>query len=140
MEALEYVKRFKMDQPNYDFDRNAFIEAIVEEFRSTIHTLEQRLGLINEAISYPTFKQLVKVFQEKFNKISELKLGKPLSKGLWNAFYAIHVIPMRSTLYPKLDKKIKDAQAKSIANNPQHPKYKEYRDNKITESQDKILG
>ena len=139
MEALEYVKRFKMDQPNYDFDRNAFIESIGEEFKSSINILEQRLD-DGQVISYPTFKQLVKGVQEKFNKISELKLGKPLSKGLWNAFYAIHVIPMRSTLYPKLDKKIKDAQAKAIANNPQHPKYKEYSKNKITESQDKILG
>lgn len=139
MEALEYVKRFKMDQPNYDFDRNVFIEAIGEEFKSSINILEQRLD-DGQVISYPTFKQLVKGVQEKFNKISELKLGKPLSKGLWNAFYAIHVIPMRSTLYPKLDKKIKDAQAKAIANNPQHPKYKEYQEDKITESQDKILG
>ena len=139
MEALEYVKRFKMDQPNYDFDRNAFIEAIGEEFKSSINILEQRLD-DGQVISYPTFKQLVKGVQEKFNKISELKLGKPLSKGLWNALYAIHVIPMRSTLYPKLDKKIKDAQAKAIVNNPQHPKYKEYSKNKITESQDKILG
>lgn len=139
MEALEYVKRFKMDQPNYDFDRNAFIEAIGEEFKSSINILEQRLD-DGKVISYPTFKQLVKGVQEKFNKISELKLGKPLSKGLWNAFYAIHVIPMRSTLYPKLDKKIKDAQAKAIANNPQHPKYKEYQEDKIIESQDKILG
>ena len=139
MEALEYVKRFKMDQPNYDFDRNAFIEAIGEEFKSSINILEQRLD-DGQVISYPTFKQLVKGVQEKFNKISELKLGKPLSKGLWNAFYAIHVIPMRSTLYPKLDKKINDAQAKAIANNPQHPKYKEYQEDKIIESQDKILG
>lgn len=140
MDALEYVKRFKMDQPNYSFDRNAFVEAFGKEFRDSIHILEQRLLAEDHVIPYTTFKQLVNGHQEKFNKISELKLGKPLSKGLWNAFYALHVIPLRGTLYPQLDKKIQERKAKTIGNNPSHPKYEAYKDYKNTESQDKILG
>ena len=140
MKPLEYVQMFKMDQPNYSFDRNKFIETIGQEFKDSIQALEQRLLTENRSIPYPTFKELVKNYQEKFNQISELKIGKPLSKGLWGAFYAIHVIPLRAKLYPKLDKKITENKVKTIGNNPSHPRYEEFKDYKNTESQDKILG
>ena len=141
MEALDYIKLLKMDQPNYNFDRNDFIEKFGKEFTLCLQSkeyLDPELGVL----TYPKFKEIVGTFEKKFQDISTQKLGKPLSKGLWNAFYAIWVIPARAKLYPKLDAKIKHAQAMAIANNPSHPKYNQFKDYPknpiITESRDKI--
>lgn len=142
MEALEYIKKFKMDQPNYSFDRNEFMDTFGKEFNDYLENPQFGIDPETGKLPYPRFKEIVKNFELKFNSISEAKPGKPLSRGLWNAFYAIHVIPVREKLFPKLDAKIKIRQIKSIANNPQHPKYDKFKDwdkgNNNPDTQDKI--
>lgn len=130
MEALEYVKAFKMDQPNYSFDRHHFIETFGNEFKEFIE--DPNIGVDPETgrIPYSKFKEVVKNFEGKFNSISEIKPGKPLSRGLWGAFYAIWVLSMRKKLFPEIDKKIIESQTKAIANNPLHPKHHLYKDKK----------
>lgn len=135
MEALEYVKIFKMDQPNYSFDREAFIDTLGKEFKAYLENPEFGIDPETGKLPYHRFKEAVKNFEAKFQAISEIKGGKPLSKGLWGAFYGIWVIPTRGKLFPELDKKIRETNFKAIANNPNHPKYKEYNN---PESRDKI--
>ena len=104
MEVLEYIKKFKMDQPNFEFNREDFVKAFGEDFKSCI-TNPKVFG-VNPP--YDKFKLTLKTYEVKFNTISSLKSGRPLTKGLWNAFYAIWVIPLRGELFPELNQKILD--------------------------------
>lgn len=123
MEAIEYIKKFKMDQPNFEFKREDFVKAFGEDFKACLNN-PQICGIdpATGKLPYPKFKQAVKNFESKFQAISRIKLGKQLSKGLWNAFYAIWVIPTRASLYPDLNKKIIEQVSKRAQNNKQCPR------------------
>ena len=106
MEAIDYVKLFKLDQENFDFKREEFISELGEEFleycQTTIIGRDNKSGIIY----YYRFREIVKNFESKFWAISELKVGEPLSQKLWNAFFATQVVPLRGRLYPKIQKRI----------------------------------
>lgn len=106
MEAIDYVKLFKLDQENFDFKREEFISELGEEFLEYCQTTT--IGRDNKSgiIYYYRFREIVKNFESKFWAISELKVGEPLSQKLWNAFFATQVVPLRGRLYPKIQKRI----------------------------------
>lgn len=103
MTVQEYISVFRMDQPNYEFNRVEFIKAFGEEFRNDVKTLFEATG---RALPYLIFKDTVKVYQKKFNDISFTKKGKNLSQGLWKVFYKLHVVPLRTRLYPESQERI----------------------------------
>lgn len=108
MEAIDYVKLFKLDQENFDFKREEFISELGKEFLEYCQTTT--IGRNNKSgiIYYYRFREIVKNFESKFWAISELKVGEPLSQKLWNAFFAIQVVPLRRRLYPKMQKRIEE--------------------------------
>lgn len=108
MEAIDYVKLFKLDQENFDFKREEFISELGKEFLEYCQTTT--IGRDNKSgiIYYYRFREIVKNFESKFWAISELKVGEPLSQKLWNAFFATQVVPLRRRLYPKIQKMIEE--------------------------------
>ena len=108
MEAIDYVKLFKLDQENFDFKREEFISELGKEFLEYCQTTT--IGRDNKSgiIYYYRFREIVKNFESKFWAISKLKVGEPLSQKLWNAFFAIQVVPLRRRLYPKMQKRIEE--------------------------------
>lgn len=108
MEAIDYVKLFKLDQENFDFKREEFISELGKEFLEYCQTTT--IGRDNKSgiIYYYRFREIVKNFESKFLAISELKVGEPLSQKLWNAFFATQVVPLRRRLYPKIQKRIEE--------------------------------
>lgn len=108
MEAIDYVKLFKLDQENFDFKREEFISELGKEFLEYCQTTT--IGRDNKSgiIYYYRFREIVKNFESKFWAISELKVGEPLSQKLWKAFFATQVVPLRGRLYPKMQKRIEE--------------------------------
>lgn len=108
MEAIDYVKLFKLDQENFDFKREEFIYELGKEFLEYCQTTT--IGRDNKSgiIYYYRFREIVKNFEFKFWAISKLKVGEPLSQKLWNAFFATQVVPLRGRLYPKMQKRIEE--------------------------------
>lgn len=108
MTAQEYITQFRMGQENYEFSREEFMQEFSKDFLDSFQKLP-KLPEDNKYGGVPTysrFKGLISEFQTKFWKISDLKPGKNLTKGLWRAFYAITVIPTRAKFYPDLHDKI----------------------------------
>lgn len=108
MEAIDYVKLFKLDQENFDFKREEFLSELGKEFLEYCQTTT--IGRDNKSgiIYYYRFREIVKNFESKFWAISKLKVGEPLSQKLWNAFFATQVVPLRRKLYPKMQKRIEE--------------------------------
>ena len=109
MEAIDYVKQFKLDQENYDFKREEFISELGKEFLEYCQTTTIGINSETKHIYYYRFREIVKNFQEKFWSISKLKIGEPFSEKLWNAFFATQVVPLRKKLFPDILKFIEDS-------------------------------
>lgn len=93
MEALDYVRIFRLDQDNYQYNRQEFIDTLGKEFKDNI-------DLVNKVnhISYDHFKVIVNNFYLKFQIIQELSLNKPTDK-VWSAFYAQYILTTRHKLF-----------------------------------------
>lgn len=110
-----WVKKFKMDQENYFFNRQEFINELTKEFLEAVQNYPIKNPKTN-AISYNNFKRVISTFRNLWEQISLQKVGKPLSEGLWNAFYAQAIIPQRKILYPRVQDKINAHKAMTIGN------------------------
>lgn len=103
MEPLDYVKKFKMDQPNYQFDRRGFIQELGNDFVGQIANCKVGVSQKTGYIVYPKFKEIVLSISIKFDSISKIREAaglEPLSKKLWGVFYSNWVIVIRQHLYP----------------------------------------
>lgn len=108
MEAIDYVKLFKLDQENYDFKREEFISELGKEFLDYCQTTTIGINPKTHKLYYYRFKEIVKNFETKFWAISKLKLGEPFTQKLWNAFFATQVVPLRTQLFPDIQKMIEE--------------------------------
>lgn len=102
MKTAEYVKQFKLDTPNYNFNRKKFMEAFGQEFKDRIEAMITACKKMQVQFTYEKFLHAIKEQQDKFWNISNKKLGEPFSEGLFSAFFALHVIPLRATLFPNI--------------------------------------
>ena len=116
-----WIQKFKMDQENYFFNRQEFIKELTKEFLEAIQNYPVKNPKTN-AISYSNFKRVILTFRKLWEQISIQKVGKPLSEGLWNAFYAQAIIPQRKVLYPRVQDKINAHKAMTIGNRINNPK------------------
>ena len=111
MKTNEYVKQFKLDRENYNFNREKFMEAFGQEFKDRIEAMITACQKMKVQFTYEKFLHAVKEQQDKFQSISNKKAGEPFSEKLFSAFFALHVIPIRANLFPNLhaemDEKIK---------------------------------
>lgn len=108
LSAEEYCELFRMDQPFYNFNRQDFIKKFGLDFLDSLRDADD-INIHTGYIKYKAFKKEVSKAQETFNKISDLMVKaekKPLSKGLWNVFYASYVIQSRKILFKDVQDKI----------------------------------
>lgn len=128
MEAIDYVKLFKLDQENYDFKREEFISELGKDFLDYCQTTTIGINKKTGILYYYRFKEIVKNFETKFWAISELKIGEPFTQNLWNAFFATQVVPLRAKLFPGIQsmiEKLKEIQNRQDKK-PSNPKKVKY--------------
>ena len=102
MEAIDYVKLFKLDQENYDFKREEFISELGKEFLDYCQTTTIGINPKTHKLYYYRFKEIIKNFESKFWAISKLKVGEGFTQNLWNAFFATQVVPLRAKMFPDI--------------------------------------
>jgi len=105
----QYVGQFRLDQENFQFNREEFLAMLNQEFLGKIGVLQ--LGVI----TYPKFRNCVKEIETKFWAISNKKVGQPFSDKLWSAFFAVYVIKVRAELFPDIEKSITEKREQHIA-------------------------
>lgn len=106
MKTQEYVKQFKLDREHYNFNREKFMEAFGQEFRGRIEATITACKKMQVQFTYEKFLHAIKEQHDKFWNISNKKAGEPFSEGLFSAFFALHVIPLRESLFPNIHAKL----------------------------------
>lgn len=106
MKTQEYVKQFKLDREHYNFNREKFMEAFGQEFNDRIEATLTACKKMQVQFTYEKFLHAIKEQQDKFWNISNKKVGEPFSEGLFSAFFALHVIPLRASLFPDIHAKL----------------------------------
>lgn len=106
METKDYVKVFRLDQENFQFNRREFMNKLGEDLLEVCQR-QQKINLSTGRIYYSDFKKVVKYFESKFNEISRQSI-RPLSQNLWKAFFATQVVPLRKLWYPEIQKRIEE--------------------------------
>ena len=101
MKPEEYITRFRMNQENYEFNRQEFIAQLKFDFLEGIQN-SKNWDPKTGKLPYKFFKEIVKAYELKFQEISNLKNGRGLSPRLWKAFFATVVVPYRRENYPKI--------------------------------------
>lgn len=113
MKTNEYVKQFKLDRENYNFNREKFMEAFGQEFKDRIEAMVTACKKLKVQFTYEKFLHAVKEQQDKFQSISNKKVGEPFSEKLFSAFFALHVIPLRANLFPNLHAELEEKRKKA---------------------------
>lgn len=113
MKTNEYVKQFKLDKENYNFNREKFMEAFGQEFKDRIEAVITACKKMKVQFTYEKFLHAVKEQQDKFQSISNKKAGEPFSEKLFSAFFALHVIPLRASLFPNLHAELEEKRRKA---------------------------
>lgn len=114
MKSQEYVKQFKLDREHYNFNREKFIKAFGQEFNDRIEATITACKKMQVQFTYKKFLHAIKEQQDKFRNISNKKVGEPFSEGLFSAFFALHVIPLRASLFPNIHAKLEEERRKAI--------------------------
>lgn len=113
MKTNEYVKQFKLDRENYNFNREKFMEAFGQEFKDRMEAMITACKKMKVQFTYEKFLHAVKEQQDKFQSISNKKAGEPFSEKLFSAFFALHVIPLRASLFPNLHAELEEKRRKA---------------------------
>ena len=113
MKTNGYVKQFKLDRENYNFNREKFMEAFGQEFKDRIEAMITACQKMKVQFTYEKFLHAVKEQQDKFQSISNKKAGEPFSEKLFSAFFALHVIPIRANLFPNLHAELEEKRKKA---------------------------
>lgn len=100
MKTKDYIKKFRMDEENFEFDRNEFLKELNKEFLDRLELTQKYRELSKMDFPFKVFQEIVKEMQSKFWAISNKKVGKPLTPELFSAFYAYAVIPAREKYFP----------------------------------------
>lgn len=114
MKTQEYVKQFKLDREHYNFNRGKFMEAFGQEFKDRIEATITACKKMQVQFTYEKFLHAIKEQQDKFWNISNKKIGEPFSEGLFSTFYALHVIPLRASLFPNLNAELEEKRKRAI--------------------------
>lgn len=114
MKTQGYVKQFKLDREHYNFNREKFMEAFGQEFNDRIEATITACKKMQVQFTYEKFLHAIKEQQDKFRNISNKKVGEPFSEGLFSAFFALHVIPLRASLFPNIHAKLEEKRRKAI--------------------------
>lgn len=135
MKTAEYVKQFKLDTPNYNFNRKKFMEAFGQEFKDRIEAMITACKKMQVQFTYEKFLHAIKEQQDKFWNISNKKLGEPFSEGLFSTFFALHVIPLRATLFPNIHAELEKKRQRALEREAQWAAEEEERQREAKEKQ-----
>lgn len=94
MKSKEYIEKFNLT--NRTFNREAFLQALGEEFEEKLKERQQS----EYGLDYHMFKHYIDEMEDKFRGISK-KVPGGLTKNLWGAFYASQIVRLRAIYCPK---------------------------------------
>lgn len=102
MKTIDYIKKYGLDKNNKSLskvEKDEFFKDLEKELLERIQEREK-----NYHLPYKIFQNLVKQVNDKFWAISNKKKGIAFTFELWNAFFAIKVIPIRNKYFPEMEK------------------------------------
>ena len=107
-----FIQRYRMQQEHYSFNRQAFLDELKEYFLEQVNNYPEKNPKTG-CITYNRFKRILSDMEVLWANISNGS-KKPLSQGLWNAFFAQAVVPFRKALFPRVQDKIDSLKARSL--------------------------
>lgn len=99
MKTIDYIKKYGLDKNNKSLSK---LEK--DEFFKDLERIQEREKNYPGDLPYKIFQNLVKQVNDKFWAISNKKKGIAFTFELWNAFFAIKVIPIRNKYFPEMEK------------------------------------
>lgn len=105
MKTIDYIKKYGLDKNNKSLsklERDEFFKDLEKELLERIQ--ERARNYTEDNLPYRIFQILVKQVNDKFWAISNKKKGIAFTFELWNAFFAIKVIPIRNKYFPEMEK------------------------------------
>lgn len=105
MKTIDYIKKYGLDKNNKSLsklEKDEFFKDLEKELLERIQEREKNYTEGN--LPYRIFQILVKQVNDKFWAISNKKKGIAFTFELWNAFFAIKVIPIRNKYFPEMEK------------------------------------
>ena len=107
-----FIQRYRMQQEHYSFNRQAFLDELKEYFLEQVNNYQEKNPKTG-CITYNRFKRILSDMEVLWANISNGS-KKPLSQGLWNAFFAQAVVPFRKAMFPRVQDKIDSIKARSL--------------------------
>ena len=107
-----FIQRYRMQQEHYSFNRQAFLDELKEYFLEQVNNYPEKNPKTG-CITYNRFKRILSDMEVLWANISNGS-KKPLSQGLWNAFFAQAVVPFRKAMFPRVQDKIDSIKARSL--------------------------
>lgn len=105
MKTNDYIKKYGLDKNNKSLsklEKDEFFKDLEKELLERIQ--ERARNYTEDNLPYRIFQNLVKQVNDKFWAISNKKKGFAFTFELWNAFFAIKVIPIRNKYFPEMEK------------------------------------
>jgi hypothetical protein len=105
MKTIDYIKKYGLDKNNKSLsklEKDEFFKDLEKELLERIQ--ERARNYTEDNLPYRIFQNLVKQVNDKFWAISNKKKGIAFTFELWNAFFAIKVIPIRNKYFPEMEK------------------------------------
>lgn len=105
MKTIDYLKKYGLDKNNKSLsklEKDEFFKDLEKELLERIQ--ERERNYTEDNLPYRIFQILVKQVNDKFWAISNKKKGIAFTFELWNAFFAIKVIPIRNNYFPEMEK------------------------------------
>lgn len=105
MKTIDYIKKYGLDKNNKSLsklEKDEFFRDLEKELLERIQ--EREKNYTEDNLPYKIFQNLVKQVNDKFWAISNKKKGIAFTFELWNAFFAIKVIPIRNKYFPEMEK------------------------------------
>lgn len=105
MKTNNYIKKYGLDKNNKSLsklEKDEFFKDLEKELLERIQ--ERERNYTEDNLPYRIFQILVKQVNDKFWAISNKKKGIAFTFELWNAFFAIKVIPIRNKYFPEMEK------------------------------------
>lgn len=105
MKTIDYIKKYGLDKNNKSLsklEKDEFFKDLEKELLERIQ--ERAKNYTEDNLPYRIFQILVKQVNDKFWAISNKKKGIAFTFELWNAFFAIKVIPIRNKYFPEMEK------------------------------------
>lgn len=105
MKTFDYIKKYGLDKNNKSLsklEKDEFFKDLEKELLERIQ--ERARNYTEDNLPYRIFQILVKQVNDKFWAISNKKKGIAFTFELWNAFFAIKVIPIRNKYFPEMEK------------------------------------